>query len=186
MKTLIISLVLVLIASTGFSQLVQENVIDGDFKLLQLDNGITKCLKYHEKENTLYILNLDHSIWKTVEIPLPEGHFFGDIKLISTNVFNKDYLVEILYTSIIYDYFYNYENPAHDEDFVSTTLNIINEEGEVLLKEEKINDYAIVESIENNKLFVYRNVSDGFNRKSQTVVYTLEKPDKLITQIQNQ
>lgn len=172
MKALIISLGLVLIVSTGFSQLVQENVVDEKIQLLQLDNGKTKCLKYHEKEKVLYILNLDQSIWKTVKISLPKGHFLDDVKLISTNVFNKDYLVEILYTSIVYDYFYNFENPAYDEDFISTTLNIINEEGEVLLKEEKINDYAIIESDESNKLFVYKNISEGFNRKSQTVVYT--------------
>ncbi|NQU85216.1 MAG: hypothetical protein HQ541_05600, partial [Mariniphaga sp.] len=146
MKTLIISIGLVLIVSTGFTQLIQENVIDEKVKILQLDNGIIKYIKYQEKTKVLNILNLDRSIYKTVDLPLPKGHFLNEVKLISTNIFNKDPLVEILYTSVVYDNSFNDENPFYQGDFMTSTLNLINEKGEVLLSEEEIDDYAIVES----------------------------------------
>ena len=176
MKNLIISLGLVLIVSTGFTQLIQENVIDEKVKILQLDNGENKYIKYQGKEKDLNILNLDQSIWKTVELPLLKGHFLDEVKSISTNIFNNDSLVEILYTSVEYDYSYDYENPFYPNDFITFALNIINEKGEVLLREEKINDYEIIESDWNKKLFVYKNPDKEFNKKTQTVIYAI--PDK--------
>lgn len=175
MKALIVSLGLMLIITTGFAQLVQENVSDSKFKTLQLDNGQTKYLQYQKKGNILNVLNLDHSVWKTVEIPLPKGHFLDEVKSISTNTFNEDHLVEILYTSTVYDYKYSFENSTNGEDFISTSLNIINEKGEVLLTEEKIKDYAIIESYENKKLFVYKNIGSGIHKKTQSVVYAISK-----------
>ena len=175
MKALVISLGLVLLMTTGFSQFVQENVIDSKYKVLQLDNGEAKYIKYKEKEKVLNIINLDHSIWKTVELPLPKGHFLDEVRLISINIFNEDDYVEILYTSVVYNYSYNYENLPDDEDFLTYTLNIINEKGVVLLKEEKINDYAIIESNGSKKLFVYKNPDKEFNKKTQTVVYALSE-----------
>lgn len=173
MKALIMFLGLMLIGSTVFSQLVKEVVITDNFKKLNLDGSETKFIKYQEKEKTLSIYNLDHSIWKTVELPLPKGHFLDEIKLISTNYFNEDNFIEIMFTSAVYNYSYNYENPAGDEQFVTYTLNIINEKGEVLLVEEEMEDYEILESDENNKLVVYKQNSNALDNKSQTVVYAI-------------
>ncbi|NQU85237.1 MAG: hypothetical protein HQ541_05705, partial [Mariniphaga sp.] len=84
-------------------------------------------------------------------------------------------LVEILYTSVEYDYSFNYENPSCHSDFITFTLNIINEKGEVLLKEEEINDYAIIESDGSKKLFVYKNPDKGYTKKTETIVYAISE-----------
>lgn len=171
MKALIISLALLF--NAGFSELLKENSIDGRDKIMELDSGENKYINYNEKEQSLNILNLDQSVWKTVKLQLPKGHFLDEVKLISTNVFNNDYLLEVLYTSMVYDYSINNENPAENEKFITKTLNVINENGEVLLKEEKIKDYTITKIDKNKKLFVYRNVGDGFNKKTETLIYNI-------------
>lgn len=171
MKALLISLAVVF--STGFSELITENVPDGRLKIIELDDGGKKYLDYNEKEKALNILNIDRSVWKTVDLPLPKGHFLDEVKLISTNTFNDDYLVEILYTSLVYDYSHNSENPTENKDFTTKTLNVINEKGEILIQEEKINDYTITELNKHKKLFVYKQVGNGFNKKTETLVYNI-------------
>jgi len=175
MKTLIISLGLVLIVSTGFTQLIQVNVIDEKVKILELENGMMKYIQYQEKGKILNILNPDQTIWKTVDLPLSTGHFLDEVKSISTNIFNTDSLVEILYTSVEYDYSYEYENPFYPNDFITYALNIINEKGEVLLREEEMTDYAIVESNGKKELFVYKNQDKVINKNPKRVEFAISK-----------
>ena len=52
-------------------------------------------------------------------------------------------------------------------------MNIINENGEVLLKEEEMDSYEIIESEENKKLVVYKQNSNALDNKNQTVVYAI-------------
>ena len=171
MKALIISLGLLLIVSTGFSQLVEKNVLKGSYKIFQPDNEEPKHLKYNVKEQTLNIFNIEHSIWKTVRLPMAKGHFLDEVKLISTNIFNDDNLVEILYTCLNYNYSYDFEDPETSDSFLTFTLNIINEKGEILLQEES-KDYEIIDSPGVNYLYVYKNITKGFSTKPQTIIYS--------------
>lgn len=176
MKALIISIGILFLASTSFAQLVQDETVEGRFKTFQLDNGEAKYLKYDKKAEIIKIYNLDHSVWKSVKLPLPKGHLLDEIKLISTKTFNNDENVEILYSCVIYDWgFYDIEeDPTVNEDeYIHFTLNIIDENGQSLLKVEDSNDYEIIESDGKQKLFVYKHISSGFNSKSQTLVYSI-------------
>lgn len=175
MKTLIISLGLMLTGSVGFTQFIHVNITDEKGKLFELENGMMKYVQYQEKSAILNILNPDFSIWKTVDLPLSTGLFLDEVKSISTNIFNNDSLVEILYTSAEYDYWYQYENPFYPNDFITYALNIINEKGEVLLREEKMTDYAIVELNGKKELFVYKNRDKGYNKKAKKVEFAVSK-----------
>jgi hypothetical protein len=175
MKTLIISFGLLFMVSTVFAQLVQEEVVEGRFRTFQIENGDAKYLKYDKKAEIINIYNLDHSVWKTVKLPLPKGHLLDEIKLVSTSTFNKDEGVEIMYSCVVYDYSsFNDEDPTINEDeYITFTLNIIDENGKALLKEDHSNDYEIIESNGKKKLLVYKHISKGFSSKSQTVVYSI-------------
>ena len=175
MKTLFISLGLIILLSPGFSQNIQVNVLDEKFKILKLENGITKYINYQEREKILNILNPDQSIWKTVHLPISTENFLDEVKSISTNIFNNDSLVEILYTSVEYDYSYDNENPFPQNDFITFALNIINEKGQVLFREEEVTDYTIVELNGENKLFVYKNQDKVPNKKFKTVGFSISK-----------
>ena len=173
MKTLIISFGLLFMVSTGFAQLVQEEVVEGRFRTFQLENGEAKYLKYDKKDEIINIYNLDHTVWKTVKLPLPKGHLLDEIKLISSSTFNKDDLVEVLYSCVVYDIEYFDSEALYEDEYIHFTLNIINDKGDVLLKEENGNDYEIIESNGMKKLFVYKHLSKGFSSKSRTVVYSI-------------
>lgn len=163
--------VMILHVSTVFSQLKQEGVLNGKYKTFQVDNGEVKYVKYNKKETTLFIYNLDNSIWKTVKLPLPKGHLLDEVKLITIKTFNNDTLAEIVYSCVVYDY--SLGNDADYSTKTSFTLNIINEKGDVLLKVPDSNNFEIVESNGTKKLFVYKHFGEGFNEQDQTIVYSL-------------
>lgn len=174
MKTLIITIGLVFIVSFSFAQLVQDETVDGKFKTFQLENGEVKYVKYDKKAEIINIYNLDQSLWKSVKLPLPKGHFLDEIKLISTHTFNSDDSVEILYSCVIYDEdYYNAAATLNMGDHIHFTLNIINENGKSLLKVPDSNDYEIIDSNGKKKLFVYKHISSGSRSKEQTLVYSL-------------
>lgn len=174
MKTIILLLVgLPLIVSTAFSQLIQESVLNGKYKTLHVDNGEVKYIKYSKKEKTVFIYNLDNTIWKTVKLPLPKGHLLDEIKLISLTTFNKDTLLEMMYSCVVYEFSTEYENPDDYTENVSFTLNIINEKCEVLLKVPDSNSAEIIESNGVQKLFVYKHIGEGFDGQDQIIVYSL-------------
>lgn len=174
MKTIILIIVGVsLIVSTAFSQLKQEGKLDGKYKTLQVDNGEVKYLKYNKKETTLQIFNLDNSIWKTVKLPLPKGQHLDEIKMVSINTFNKDALVEIMYTSYDFNYSYEIENTDDFPAEIHFTLNLINENGNVLLEVPDSNDMEIFDANGTKKLVVYKHNGEAFDEMDQTLVYSL-------------
>ncbi|MEN8118215.1 MAG: hypothetical protein ABFS16_14615 [Bacteroidota bacterium] len=173
MKTLIILFGIILISLSGFPQLIQDKTMDGKLKPFSLENGEIKYIDYNQKKQILNIFNLNSSIWKSIHLPLPKGHFLNEVKLISKHTFDKNELVEILYSCVVYNHLHDYENPEDYDNLLSFTLNIINEKGEFLLKVEDSNDYEIIKSDENTKLFVYKHISKGINEKMQTLVYTV-------------
>ncbi len=164
---------LILIAMSSFSQLKQEKILNGKYKTLQLDNGEIKYIKYNKKEKTVFIYNIDNSVWKTIKLPLPKGHLLDEIKMISQTTFNNDKLIEIMYSCVVYDFSQNFEDTDDVTDKISFTLNLINEKGEVLLKVADSNNMEILESNGVKKLFVYKHIGQDFNTQDQTIVYSL-------------
>ena len=43
------------------------------------------------------IYTMDHSFYKSIDLPTPEGYYLSDIQYVSENLFNSDDLVELVY-----------------------------------------------------------------------------------------
>lgn len=165
---------------SGLSQIIYEGTHDDGFKTFQLDNGEIIYTVYDKSEQSISIYELDHSKWKTVSIPLPKGHFLDEIKYISQNVFNADSIVELVYSCVEYDTKHEFEGSNTNYVNLRFTLNIINENGEMILKVPDSNDMKIIESNGIKKLLVFKHVGQGFNKSGQVEVYSL--PDKEVGQ----
>ena len=171
MKSLVLlTCVLTLCVGVSFSQVKQEGVINGKYKTFLLDNGDVKYVKYNKKETTLFIYNLDNSLWKTVKLSLPKNHLLDEVKQISIKTFNKDTLAEIVYSCVVYDYLSDGDGFSVKTSF---TLNIINETGDILLKVPGSNSFDIIESKGAKKLLVYKHFGEGFDEQDKTIVYSL-------------
>jgi hypothetical protein len=80
------------------------------FKYYLMDVPNSQCRLY----------NMDHSIFKTINCPVPAGFYLSDIKFISENLFNTDSKIELAYTYYQYvptatSYYYVYGSKIADE-----------------------------------------------------------------------
>lgn len=169
----ILTFLLSTVCSLGFSQIVYEGTHDDGFKTFQMDNGEIKYTKYSKLDQTVSVYNLDHTIWKKVQLPIPKQHTLDDIKSISQNTFNSDTLMELVYSCVEYDTSSELEDAKSNYVEINFTLNIINENGELILKVQDSNDIKILESNGIRKLLVYKHVGQGFKRTGQIEVYSL-------------
>ena len=68
------------------------------------------------------VFNLDHSLYKTFNLSVPESYDLYDIQYVSENLFNTDDLVEIVYISYKYNetetgwWYYTYETSIVNEN----------------------------------------------------------------------
>lgn len=170
---LIFTLLLFTVCSLGYGQIVHEGTHDDSFKTFQMDNGEIRYSIYNKLDQTVSVYNLDHSIWKKVHLPLPKEHTLDEIKNISQNTFNSDTLMELVYSCIEYDTTSELEDTNSNYVEIKFTLNIINENGELILKVPDSNDIRILESNGIRKLLVYKHVGQGFKRTGQIEVYSL-------------
>lgn len=170
--TIISGLIFFLTINTN-AQLKYEGTIDSKYETIQLDDGIFKYLKYNQDEKKVLLYNLDNSLWRTINLPLPSNHFLDEIMNISIHTFNHDDNVELIYSSVVYYISDNLENP--DEDFVQEefTLNIINEMGKSILKVPGSNEMEIIDSEGKKTLLIYKNGDKSYNEKNETIIYSL-------------
>jgi hypothetical protein len=174
MKTMIITMIfIVLLSAEGISQIKLERTVASKYKLIQMDDGANRYVEYNVEKKTIYIYNLDHTLWRSIHLLIPKNHHLDDVKLVSQNVFNKDDLVEVVYSCVEYIVPENNEDPAVDFDRVKFTLNITNEIGKTLLRVEDSNEMEIVRSTDISNLLVYRYIDDGFGGDNQTLIYQL-------------
>ncbi len=63
-----------------------------DYKYFLMDVAKSQCRVY----------NLDHTLWKTINITLPANYYLYDIKFVTRNLFNKDDALELWYSAYEY------------------------------------------------------------------------------------
>jgi len=173
MKTLsIITSLIIFVSLNLHAQLKYEGKIDSRYKAIQLNDGSYKYLKYNKEDKKVLIYNLDNSLWRTVNLPLPENHILDEIKDISTNTFNDDDFVELIYSCVVYEVADNIENPENGYVQIEFTLNIINEEGDLILAVPGSNEMEIIKDQGGNKLLIYKHVGKHFSHEEETIIYS--------------
>jgi len=171
----IIILCLILVGKPAYSQLVFEGTFNDRFKTIQLDNGEVKYLKYNAGEQIVYIHNLDQSEWKKVYIPLPAEHILDEIKSVSQTTINRDTLIELIYSCVEYKKITDPDNPDLMNLQIQFTFNIINENGDMIIKVPDSNEIEMLEKNGRRNILIYRHISKGMNSEGQTLVYSLPK-----------
>ncbi|BAX82419.1 hypothetical protein [Labilibaculum antarcticum] len=169
----LLTILLLFIATVGYTQIKYEAKIDSKYKSIQLDDGSFKYVKYDKKKQTIFIYNIDNTLWKTVMLPLPKNHLLDEVKLISQTTFNKDEKVEVVYSCLEFTVPDNFEDPNVDYSKVNFTLNVITETGESLLKVDNSNMMEIIHTKGQTKMLIYKHVGESFNNNDETLIYNL-------------
>lgn len=173
MKTGTIITGLLLILSVNLSaQLKYEGTLDSRYKTIQIDDGAVRYIKYNKDEKKVLIYNLDNSLWRSINLPLPKNHFLDEIKNISSHTFNDDDFVEIVYSCVVYNVSDKIKSSNDDYIIVEFTLNIISESGESILKIPGSNEMEIIETEEEKKLLIYKHIGKHFGNDAETIIYS--------------
>jgi hypothetical protein len=110
------------------------------------------------------IYNTDHTLWKTINIPLPANYYLYDIKFVTRDLFNADEAIELWYSA--YEY-----TTAETGRYTSA---VINEHGTVLADlPGGLYAYVVRAGEEAYKLIVYSYDYSVTPGKIQTLVYAL-------------
>jgi len=113
------------------------------------------------------IYNMDHTVYKTISLTVPENYWLYNIQFVSQHMFNQDDLVELVYTNSMYvptetSYYYVYES------------RVINENGSELLKVQGAGYTDIIQTASSGRKFlVYTYDYSVFPATYQTRVYSL-------------
>lgn len=149
MKRIILFTWFFILLTAVFGQITLEKTYNYSTTVVKLETLGYKYYLMDVPNNECRIYNLDHSIFKTINLNIPTDYYLGDIKLVSEHLFDSDDQIELAYTYYKYNltatsYYYQYGS------------RIINEDGSIVLT---INDarfvYVNQTAAEEYKLFAY-------------------------------
>ncbi len=127
MKTLTSLLIFMLIATSQISvaQISLEHTYSG------VSAGIAHTETYGDKyyvmdvpNSQCLLYNLDHSLWKSVNLSIPSNYYLYDIQYVTDHLFNMDNSIEMLYVC------YNYNSTL---DYYTYETRVASETGTILL-----------------------------------------------------
>jgi hypothetical protein len=103
MKKPILMFVLFALMGTSMAQISSEHTYPASTGLTELAISGYKYFLMDVTNSQCRLYNMDHSLWKTINLSVPAGMYLYDIKYVSETLFNSDSKVELAY---IY-YYYN-------------------------------------------------------------------------------
>lgn len=147
------------------AQLTYEKTYYFSANITEISNGVYKIYEMDDVNNKCILYNLDHSVWKTINLSVPSGQYLYDIQYVTQDVFNLDANIELLYIYRQYvattsSYYYNY------------TTRVVNETGTVL--SEITNGYVaniVKTSANTSKLIVWTSDFSTFPYVVTSVFY---------------
>jgi hypothetical protein len=111
MKNFLLTLLLIAMVYITHAQIFLEQTYPGSATMTELALSGNKYYMMDVAANQCKIYNMDHSVWKTINLSIPAGMYLYDIKFVSETLFNSDSKVELAYIYYSYDttlYYYTY------------------------------------------------------------------------------
>lgn len=170
-KILIVIAAFLLTFNFATAQINLEADYEHSGAFTQLTNSGYKFFVMDVTANQCRIYNTDYSLWKTINLEVPSGHYLYDVKYVSENLFTDDNSVSLIYIYYYYDEVYQY---------YTYTLKIVNEDGSVMRTVEGA-QYCYVNNIGDagTKLTVYAYDYSFFPYSILTIIYDL--PGELLS-----
>lgn len=167
MKALSLSLMICLLGGILFAQPQLEKTYSESASICELESVGEVYYSMDVITKQCHIYRMDHSLYKSISIPCPEGYYLSDLQYVSEKLFNGDDLVELVYTYTKYvpttnSYYYTYET------------RLINENGVVLLTVPGAGFTEVLETTGHGKKFlVYEYDYSVIPYRTYTHVYSL-------------
>jgi hypothetical protein len=99
-------------------QITLEQTYDFSGTVTQLENDGYKYFFMDVVNSRCLLYNLDHSLWKTIDVSVPAEYWLYDMGYVSQKLFNTNDLIELSYICYYYDeagQYYIYETRIADE-----------------------------------------------------------------------
>lgn len=123
-NTLIWLCLLIVLWQPASGQITLENSYDYSGTYTSLKQSGDKLYIMDVPASQCRIYNMDHSLWKTINLPVPANNFLSDVKFVSEGLFTDDDRLALAY---VY-YSYNSSNQVY-----SYNAKVITESGQELL-----------------------------------------------------
>lgn len=163
-------LVLIMLPVMAFSQITFEADYGHSGTFTKLANSGYKFYIMDVPAQQCRVYNLDHSLWKTIDLEVPVDQYLYDIRYVSENLFTDDNDLSLCYIYYSYDV---------NNQYYTYTANFIKDDGTSLLSVEGC-QYVYVNTINDEAkmtLYVYNYSISPYS--ITTVIYDL--PGQLVS-----
>lgn len=130
-----------------------------DYKYFVMDDVNNQCRIY----------NLDHSVYKTINLSIPNNMYLYDIKYVSQDLFDDDSKIELLYV------YYEYIATSSTEGYYKYYTKVINEDGTTLINQSNA-IYSDIKEVNDNeyRLFIYSYDYSSWPYNTNTYIYSFD------------
>jgi hypothetical protein len=164
---ILMSLLMPLTGLALYAQPSLETVYAVSTNLCTLEKAGDKYYAMDLDNKQCRVYNLDHSLYRTVDLTVPEGYYLFDIQQISQHIFNQDDLIEFAY---IYSRF----NKTETSWYYNYDTKVINENGQEILNIPGAGHTLVVTTQDGSRKFlVYIYDFYVIPATTQTQVYSL-------------
>lgn len=147
---ILIIIAIIILPNNVISQISLINTYDEAVYVTNIEDEGYKYYGIDFESNQCLIYNLDHTLWKSIDIVTPENSYIDEIAYVSSKLFNNDNNIELLVV------FNEYIVTSDTSGYFLYTTKVINENGVTFL-DVPGGGYSIVYKIEENEanLLIY-------------------------------
>ena len=147
MKSSIVIVAALLSGFALFAQPVLEKTYSSSATICELENTgeVYYLMDVLNKQCRIY--NMEHSLYKTIALPTPDGYYLENVQYVSENLFNDDNLIELVYS-------YSKYVPTTESYYFTYETKLINENGNVLLTVPGAGFTKVIETASGGKKFL--------------------------------